>query len=81
MNTHVEIELTVRGTECTVLAEGCVLSGGSYGYGSDEAPWTEVDDIELTHVDGRTIRKATVALILKEHASTIQDELIASLEW
>ena len=79
MYAHTEIGLNTHGIDFTVQAEGSVCSGGSNSHGSDEPAWTEVEDITLTHTDGRAVSKRTADLIHKEHSDTLAEALIESL--
>ncbi len=73
---HAEIELTVRGIEITVLAEGCVTSGGSNYYGSDEPAWQDIEDIRITRPCGRALSDRLESAIVKDHYEYICDVLL-----
>ena len=80
MYTYTEITVTVKGIEVELLAEGHVVTGGSNSYGSDEPAWCEVEDVALSHTDGRKLRKDTDALIWKDHSDVISEQLIESVD-
>lgn len=79
MDVHTEIELSAKGIDFTVYAEGTITTGGSNGHGSDEPEWTEVENVALYHTDGRAIAKPTQDMIFANHQSYIDTVLIESV--
>lgn len=80
MYTYVDLELDVRGVDCTVQADAYITTGGSDRHGSDDPAWREVTDAALSHVDGRKLRADAAALVWAEHGDYITTKLLESVD-